>query len=536
MATVGAALGTPPVPHEFSELRRANRSPSIIFGSGLSAGRVPAPRELLTEVQSLAERDLACGHVDGLPETSDALYLWAEKILKRIAGSPGAPVKLRLARAMGLLDNRRWTVDVDLNGALPRHRVIARFAREELWGAVWSLNWDCMLESALENIGFTRGEAVRDQPWLTRYDSVVTDTDFNRISQQNLLCILKPHGCAHSLAKAEEEFKAGNISAAEKLSSRFMITATELQKARSSPLDRKFFYQMISELQAKPLVVAGWSISEPYLRNVIEKPLASLLGVGKKEDLSIIDLEFNAHGHEEITACYKLTKDDVFFQVTPLHGDFDIDNLFLWLQAKYCLDQLITASPAMAQELEKISARFSLPSNDTFLVAWADKFVPAWTRLCWRGNVVDCAGYQPHKLDLNRRNEHVPWRIPKNLPRPDLKAAARLLTALFPSKNTWDFERLPGGLFDASRGRLVIPIPAWGQLNELAGIKPLITGWSPGWPYVETLDMLPLDSTEKTANLDGSVVARLVDIVASFMTLPKFTNPDNIGIAHDMGT
>jgi len=274
------------------------------------------------------------------------------------------------------------------------------------------------------------------------------------------------------------EFKAGNDAAAKELSSRFMITATELQTTRSLPLDQKFFHQLVAELQAKPLVVAGWSISEPYLRDVIQDPLAKLLPAGKKEDLSIVDLNFNEHGHKEITGCYRLTKDDVFFQVTKSHDGFDLDDLFLWLQAKYCLDQLIDAAPELATDLKKINDEYTLSLDDSFLVDWADMFLPAWTRLCWRSKVVDCAGYQPHKLNLDRRNEHIPWRIPKNLPRPDLRAAAKLLAVLFLDKTKWDLKKLPGGLFDISDGRLIIPIPAWGQFGDLAGLKPLIDGWA----------------------------------------------------------
>jgi hypothetical protein len=392
-----------PIPHEFLELRKANRSPTIIFGTGLSSGSVPTPHALLSEVQIAAETELACGHIDGLPNSNDALYLWAEEVLKRIAAKAGAPAKLQLAKAMGLLNDRRWAVDIDLNGALPRHRVIARFAREELWTAIWSLNWDCMLESALENIGFIRREAIRDQPWLTSYGTVVTDTEFNlQIGQQNLLCVRKPHGCAHALAIAEDAHKAGNIARADELSSRFMITASELQTKRTMPLDQKFFHQLVAELQAKPLVVAGWSISEPYLRDVIQDPLAKLLPPGKKEDLSIVDLNFNEHGHKEISECYRLTKSDVFFRVTKLNDGLDLDDLLLWLQAKYCLDQLIFASPEMANDLEQISEKYSLSTEDPFLINWADMFVAAWTRLCWRSNVVDCAGYR-----RRRENSHV---------------------------------------------------------------------------------------------------------------------------------
>ncbi len=293
---------------------------------------------------------------------------------------------------------------------------------------------------------------------------------------------------------------------------------------------------MVAELQSKPLIVAGWSISEPYLVDVIEKPLASLLSDPKEEDLSIIDINFNAQGHQKITECYKLKEKDVFFQVTRLGEGFDIDDLFLWLQAKYCLDQLVIASPSAAGELQSISSSQMPFAYDPLLISWVDKFLPAWTRLCWRSNLVDCAGYQIHKLDLDRRNEHVPWRIPKNLPRPDLVSAARLLPHLMRNKGGWDCDKFPGGLWDREKSRLVIPVPAWGWPNELAGIRPLVAEWSSVWPYAELVEILPLHHVEGTSSLTGSVVSRLTNTVASFMTVSRFADPSNIAVANDIGT
>jgi hypothetical protein len=391
-----------------------------------------------------------------------------------------------------------------------------------------------MLESALENIGFVRGTALRSQPWLTRYGTVVTDGDFLQIgSPGSLLCILKPHGCVHALMNAEIKFNQGDVAAAETLSSRFLITASELQKIRTDITDQKFFNQMVSELQAKPLLVAGWSISEPYLRAVIEKRLAALLGQGKVEDLSIVDILFNDQGHKEIVDCYKLSKGDVFFEVAHLNNVFDIDEFFLWLQTKFCIDQLEIAAPNLVEPLKAIGDLSVSSALDQFLVSWADKFLPAWTLFCWRSKIIDCAGFQPQELDLDRRNEYVPWRIPKNLPRPDLVAAARFLIAIAPQRSIWNLEKFPGALFRSSDARLVIPVPAWRTLDELSGIRPLIKGWASELSFVEKVDLVPMSPTSDPINIEA-FSKQFSKAVASFMPVPRFSNPANIGVATDL--
>jgi hypothetical protein len=162
-----------------------------VVGAGLSWGLVPLPEELLRQWKEGAERELGCDAIDNLPGGSAALYAWAERILAHLSDRGGTPPKLALAKALGLLADQSWTgnVPVPLRGTTPRHRVIARFAREQRWASVWSLNWDCILENALERVGLERGRggahsALANAVFNSRHSGGLSET----LSQRLVLC------------------------------------------------------------------------------------------------------------------------------------------------------------------------------------------------------------------------------------------------------------------------------------------------------------------------------------------------------------
>ncbi len=118
---------------------------------------------------------------------------------------------------MGILDNPAWLgkIDMPLRGTSPRHRVVARFAKEKRWHAIWSLNWDCLLEVGLESVGFDEYQALTQQPWPTTYVTYVTHNDLPPNADDDTVTVYKPHGCVKSLLKAEEEYNKGNCPTAE---------------------------------------------------------------------------------------------------------------------------------------------------------------------------------------------------------------------------------------------------------------------------------------------------------------------------------
>jgi len=525
----------PNLPHKFELLRTGNRPTGLIFGAGLSWGLVPGPGELLSARKTTAESMLACSEVVEIPPGAEGLYVWSEKVLEQIRAVDHRPPKLRLAEALGLLDDPRWRAEVGLplRGSTPRHRVIARLAREDRWTAAWSLNWDCLLESALERVGFDRGEPRAHQPWLTGYTTIVTAEDFERVARRDLFCVLKPHGCIRSMIEAAEAAEQGNAERSAALANRLMITAAELSQERTNEVDRQFFALLRPSLMFNPFIVLGWSVSEPYLKSVIND---SLDGIRKNspEEITIVDIEFNSSGHEVISKCYGLNKNSVYCEVSAATTEVGVDELFLWIQARYCLNQLsIAARHILLDEMTAREKQIEQPSKTHFLLNWADDFVPAWTRLCWRAGLVTCEGFEPHQLAIEREDEHVPWHI-RGVPRPDLRAAARLLAAIPIDGGIWDVSKFPGALWDSEHQRLVVPLPTWGDVTDLAALRPLAKTINEGIGYVDTIDVLPLHSETDSERISRSRFEDLRHRLASTINVMQFASGANIGLADDI--
>lgn len=497
---------------------------------------VPGLKDLLVSKRAEAETGLGCT-ADGV-ESGDvgALYKWAEQVLIQLEARAEPIPKLALARALGLLSDPRWTAQVGLplRATSPRHRVIARLVRERRWVAIWSLNWDCYLEDALEKIGLDRGEPRVRQPWFTAYRTIITASEFKHAARTDVFCVLKPHGCVRALIESRELANKGDITGARDLAERLMITETELTKERRSPTDSKFFTELRSALNKSPMVVAGWSISEPYLLAVINATLKEVIQIGTPEEITIIDVEFNDHGHKQAAKCYELEKEQVFAEIQDGPGKFEFDGLFLWIQAKYALDHLTAHAPESVKPLLEVRAgQLAKPVVGHFLIGWADDFLPAWMRLCWRAGLVPCAGYQAHQLRLELEDEHVPWNLAP-LPRPDLAAASILLACLPIDGNPWDPCRFPGALWHKTLGRLVLPVPSWGKLDELAAVGPMLRVLKREIAFVLNFDILPLPESLAQLAVPTEKTHSLRDTVASMMRINGYARADQIGIANDL--
>jgi hypothetical protein len=79
-------------------------------------------------------------------------------------------------------------------------------------------------------------------------------------------------------------------------------------------------------------------------------------------------------------------------------------------------------------------------------------------------------------------------------------------------------------------------MPAWGDLNELGGVMPLIKSLAADWAFITSIEILPLHPTQNSAALDKSVVARLISGLANLMPIRKFADSVNIAVATDLGT
>ncbi len=525
--TVSSATGRQLlVPHQFTSMIGHNRSPNMFIGAGLSYGIVPLPPALLATKREVAEEHF--GVQPCIDESKgNALYLWADAVLESSGASAMLLPKLELAKALGVIVDPEWAAEVGypLKGIAARHRVIARFVREELWRGLWTWNWDCVLERALESVGFVRGESVAKQPWLTQYDSIVVPADFSKIGRRDLFCILKPHGCAEALLRAEIACRAGETELAAELSNRFMIGWKELDQARSSNADKLFFTEMKSGLASHPVMIAGWSVSEPYLLAVINDTLTLSSPKGMLEELSIVDIGFNQQGHQKTAACYGLSEGQVFFDVSTNGAFRGADHFFLWLQALYTVKAI---SDHIADDTTKLEFNSSAPLDPPNIcektISWSDSFLPTWCRMCWRGGTVECAGFEVHQLNMDAGDEHIPLTI-RGLPRNDLKGAAQIFLQ-YVKTSDWDVQTYPGAFWDRDQLRLVIPMPAWSSFNELAGLKPLIDQYDLGG--IETMQILPVHF-DPNQTIAESMTNSLRAKIAGIMSLPYFADVNNIG-------
>src|SRR5208282_3398153 len=197
----------PLLPHNSPTLRQIgngnHRLSVLLLGAGMSYELVPGPGPLLAEKRATAEARLGC--VSALPELpaspvppANYLYKWADDIMAQLAANGDPTPKLTLAESLDIPHESRWLGCITTQRSPPRHRVIARFAREGLWDQIWSLNWDCVQESALDNIGIRRGEPDEPDdgmPWPTVFKTLVTAAECAQIGEQFSVKIIKPHGC-----------------------------------------------------------------------------------------------------------------------------------------------------------------------------------------------------------------------------------------------------------------------------------------------------------------------------------------------------
>jgi len=474
------------------------------------------------------------------------LYEWAEEACKRLRDRNHPLPKLGIAKALGIIRNPSYLgkIRVVLGRSKARYRVIARFAREGMLYAIWSLNWDCILEVGLESVGFEQYDlGMRsNQPWQTTYVTYITTHDHARPAAiDNNLTIYKPHGCVRALIRAEQEFDNENHSLAQELAEGFLITSSdlnELEKKFTDENQQSFCYNLHTQLAGHPLIAIGWSASEKYLQSLAEKALQPHKEQGEADELAIVDLEFNNKGHKKLTECYHSDRSKAFVQVKKEnHGKLTTDRLLLWIQTLYALDCLKEhAEDVNKHAIQDMHNRLSEnPSTGDFLIDWVDNFLPTWVRLCWREGLVEYFQggvlIPNSSIRLEKRDEHVPWKI-EGIKRPDLQSASYVLIQIGNNSENWDFKSYPGGFWNESRGQLAIPIPAWGKRRvDLLGLKPLIDSIleEKGMSYIRDVAVIPVP-TQIDEEIEDEKIIPLKRSLASRMSVLPFAEPDKIQI------
>lgn len=500
-------------------------APIVIAGAGLSFGLVPMALQLakyVSENKSSIESSLAVkSTIDpGDPSNPMKLYQWAGDCLNQLIskGNSNASAKHALADAMGVTYDARFLAkaNIPLRGCTPRHRVLGRLAREGRIHAVWSFNWDCWIEAALECVGLRKGKRpganrIAPSDWKLRYQVWV---DGNHVPEaQDLLPLFKAHGCVRALHDGLGDF---------------VISEDEMCVALShQPPGR--VERMKRDLSERWAVTVGWSATEDYVQELlVEMKSNGLLG----DRVTVIDINPAQPRLERVCLSYGTTTDSAGVKVMGSELG-TTDDLFLWIQVNRgfaALRHVCIAHPTLDAQLAQMEAKIPAYSSPEMLAFWPasflDSWLPIWLRTCFMVGAQELGSAEGNLVEIlptEQRDAHIPWCCDQPS-RVDLQTAASLLSHLDSVTSTsrsWNFESFPGGLWDRSKQILILPIPFWTPLSRISAssLRPLFE--SSHWydkSRIRTLALLPihlLGDEEPNANIAEALLVRWKEVLAS---------------------
>lgn len=502
----------------------------------MSAGIVPIVGQLFDEMREVAEKKLGipeseCSSSWSGKERGDRLYYWAECVIKWLENKGEKNPKLKLAIALGITTDLSWLGDSDISfrGNTDRHRVIARFAKEGCWQSIWSFNWDCVIEKAMESVGVLSVKPKFSTPWqIDHFCTHITNDDLISSHNVKALAVRKPHGCVKSLKTAISCITTEPQKSSD-LSERLMISKSELESRPPNKVDDAFFNNLDSDVSGHVNVAVGWRMIEASLRS----RLINTLGGVPDARINIIDLVFDNDTHAKVCTAAGLDKKSSFFEVQK--KDCPVTNdLFRWIHALYTLDRLSEhGGEAVDVTGKQWRETISVCEQSEFIIDWADEFLPTWTRLCWSAGLIECYGFEPHKIDLERRDEHIPLNI-ENIQRPDLVSAKKILTKIAIGNDVWNSRMFPGGLYNQETQCLVIPLPMWNRFNEIRALKPLVNAIKQELWMVVKIQILPINLDDQP--FEKNIIDDVKSHLANFIRVPAFAMPDNIEVIYDLNS
>lgn len=530
-----------------------NKSPpALIIGAGFSAPQVRLPSQLAihySEKQSEIEKSLGITTDFAFerdeyhrPNKPDDLYYWAERCVEELIKAPGATketAKRCFIKAIGLLEDQDFsaTTNIPLRGTTPRHRVLARLAREGCIYSLWSLNWDLWLESAFDAVGLVRKNSTSPNSsdalpagWKKNYRVFLpSDPPDNN---NNCIPLYKPHGCVGAFAANTDDT--------------FKITKAELEETVSNTVKQSLQIQ----LAGKPICAIGWGATEGNLQSVFEEcATANQLQPGK---LTIISLKWNdgaPMAHSKLASNFDQDESDTICPVQR-NTPGTTDDLMQWIQALRTLHRfkkvvigLDHTNASMLEQLKQEIEIFKTPiffgSPFDWALRWFDTFVPVWSRVCFslKALVFKEDGSVPvSALPMMRRDEHIPLND-STADRWDILSAANLYSILRSIESTMqselDFETFPGAFWHAPTRSLLIPIPMWGDVFDisLAAIKPLMESrhWN-GMSRAKSICLLRVKGGAEAAVLPNEVdrLAVWKQGICSLMKLRAFARACDI--------
>lgn len=481
-------------------------APLLIVGAGLSSGLVPRADQLATAIgarKGEIEDELQISAGPAISTEWD-LYAWADHCLSELThihGHSDITAKTHLAVAMGLTTDKRFLAQAGVGprGTTPRHRVLARLARENRIRAVWSFNWDCWLEASLDAVGLRRHDEsahrIANEGWKTRYHVwFKSEPAHNAIDTQLLF---KAHGCIRALQEGRGDF---------------VIAKSEMEAQQPNSKTTILRKQIAADGGA---IAIGWAAREPYVVEIFTKqkwpeheaPTGSI---------TFVDIE-DRPDHEKVREAYSGQRGHACLAVQR-DGPGQTDHLMLWVQAKRGIRSLQRACSDIASRQALTHIEDQLPAFDDasmcslWIASFFDDWLPVWLRCCFftgaQRELGVLPGHEFNVLPSDRRDAHIHWSNPST-GRQDLQAAISLLLALADLAQPhcpWLFDDFPGALWHPQNSHLVLPVPIWAdhRCAARATLKPLVESlhWA-GKGRIETLTLLPLTPLGDTQPVDA---------------------------------
>ncbi|MDY6994881.1 MAG: SIR2 family protein, partial [Pseudomonadota bacterium] len=498
-------------------------------------GIVPLVNEITEYVRNNKEKvelEIGCDSEYEFTGDEKDLYKWADVVFEKLVkdvGDSHLAAKHKIAKAIKVLDNPRFLakINIPIRGATFRHRVVARLAREGRWHVIWSLNWDVVLEAALQSVGLINNE--KGQPperlpsswpeWYTTW----TQPQINPGESNKVIRVMKPHGCVEKLSNGNDTF---------------LMTISELDNIKTSIKENN--HNLVADFNSKPLISIGWRVAEDYIREILEEcyQANSLAKKDIDDTLSIVDIKKWSEYHDFLLEKYGMDEGSSFFEVKSKECP-TTDDLFVWIQTIFGLNCLMYISAAANREigvLQKLLEDIKDPECESWLNSWFDNFLSTWVLLCFKSKKVTFnLAAQPIRTSVvptHRRDEHIPWSD-GSVPRKDLLGASYLLSAMAESAKEWNMTEYPGGIWDEENRHLVLPLPAWERNNNinLMSLRSLSDGWHWGKKgAIKQLSILPIFDEKPEEQLEEAVVMNWKSQVASLMDTTSLSKIENIGL------
>ncbi len=162
---------------------------------------------------------------------------------------------------------------------LPRHKVLARFAREGLCNTTLTTNFDLLLEGAFRLAGFQYRDGNTTKTWLGNALPATTYADFARLASpvqfftdgkaHRTAVVVKMHGCADSYREAKYQDEQGKSNDGGMVRLRrylpsLVFTYREIQNWRSDSWAADYLRTL---LRTRVVVFCGYSVQDPVIHD-----------------------------------------------------------------------------------------------------------------------------------------------------------------------------------------------------------------------------------------------------------------------------